>query len=185
VRSMDEKYYKDLYDTMEILPKFIKDFDWYYQKAIKGENKYSEATRQIYYELKISIPWQVIAVIHSLEATFDFHKQILNGELYYRETKLVPKGLGPWPDWFASTIAAFKHEKWKDIDYKKVPDVLYHLEKYNGVGYAKRGKNSPYLWSFSNHGLGVGKYVSDGKYSATAVSKQCGAAVLLKSLGLT
>jgi len=61
--------------------------------------------------------------------------------------------------------------------------VLYKLEAYNGWGY--RGLQSPiptpYLWSFSNH-YTRGKYVADGKYSPTATSQQCGAAVLLKRL---
>ncbi len=40
---------------------------------------------------------------------------------------------------------------------------------------------SPYLWSFSTH-YQCGKYVADGRWSETAVSKQCGAAVLLRRL---
>jgi lysozyme family protein len=40
---------------------------------------------------------------------------------------------------------------------------------------------TPYLWSFSNH-YDRGKYVADGKFSATARSQQCGAAVMLKLL---
>ena len=43
---------------------------------------------------------------------------------------------------------------------------------------------SPYLWSFSNH-YARGKYVADGHFSATAVSQQCGAALLLKRLAAT
>jgi hypothetical protein len=40
---------------------------------------------------------------------------------------------------------------------------------------------TPYLRSFSNHYLS-GKYVADGTWSDTAVSKQCGAAVLLRQM---
>ena len=40
---------------------------------------------------------------------------------------------------------------------------------------------SPYLWSFSTH-YARGKYVADGKWSPTAVSAQCGVAVLLRRL---
>ena len=61
--------------------------------------------------------------------------------------------------------------------------MLYKLEAYNGWGYRDHHPdvNSPYLWSFSNH-YKSGKYVADGTFSATAVSAQCGAAVLLKRL---
>jgi hypothetical protein len=40
---------------------------------------------------------------------------------------------------------------------------------------------SPYLWSFSNQ-YSSGKYVADGRWSDTAVSKQAGAAVLLRRM---
>jgi hypothetical protein len=40
---------------------------------------------------------------------------------------------------------------------------------------------SPYLWSFSNQ-YTQGKYIADGTWSDTAVSRQCGAAVVIKRL---
>jgi lysozyme family protein len=40
---------------------------------------------------------------------------------------------------------------------------------------------SPYLCSFTDQ-YSRGKYVADGKYDAAAVSKQCGAAALMKQL---
>jgi lysozyme family protein len=57
------------------------------------------------------------------------------------------------------------------------------LERFNGFGYRRHDINihSPYLWSFSNH-YTKGKFVADNTFSATAVSKQCGAAVLLKRM---
>jgi lysozyme family protein len=59
--------------------------------------------------------------------------------------------------------------------------TLYRLEAYNGLGYRGLGVPTPYLWSFSNH-YERGKFVADGKFSATAKSQQCGAAVMLKLL---
>jgi lysozyme family protein len=40
---------------------------------------------------------------------------------------------------------------------------------------------TPYLWSYSDH-YDKGKFVADGKYNPDAVSKQVGAAILLKEL---
>ena len=40
---------------------------------------------------------------------------------------------------------------------------------------------SPYLWAFSNH-YTRGKYVADGRWSETAVSRQAGAATLLRRM---
>jgi lysozyme family protein len=62
-----------------------------------------------------------------------------------------------------------------------VPHMLSLLEKYNGLGYRRRGLPTPYLWSFSNL-YDKGKYVADGHFDPEAVSKQCGAAVMLKAL---
>jgi lysozyme family protein len=59
--------------------------------------------------------------------------------------------------------------------------MLYRFEKYNGFGYRRRGIVSPYLWSFSNQ-YTKGKYIADGKWSSEAVSRQCGAALLVKEL---
>ena len=49
------------------------------------------------------------------------------------------------------------------------------------MGYRKRSVATPYLWSFTNH-YDKGKFVADGKYDAEAISKQVGAAILLKEL---
>ena len=41
--------------------------------------------------------------------------------------------------------------------------------------------NSPYVWSFTTL-YSRGKYVADGKFSASAVSQQCGAAATMKAM---
>ncbi len=49
------------------------------------------------------------------------------------------------------------------------------------MGYRRKGIHSPYLWSFSNH-YTKGKFTNDGVFDSNAVSKQCGAAVLLRRM---
>jgi hypothetical protein len=66
-------------------------------------------------------------------------------------------------------------EDWSD------EGVAFQLEKYNGFGYRKVRINSPYLWSGSNH-YTRGKYVSDGKWDSSHVSKQAGAMLLYVQL---
>jgi len=55
------------------------------------------------------------------------------------------------------------------------------LEKYNGTGYRLYHPQvkTPYLWSYSNYYI-RGKYVRDGTFSNSAVSKQIGAGILLR-----
>lgn len=57
--------------------------------------------------------------------------------------------------------------------------MLYLLEAYNGFGYRGRGVPSPYLWSFSNL-YRAGKFVADCVFDPNTVSKQCGAAVMVR-----
>ena len=64
-----------------------------------------------------------------------------------------------------------------------IEHLAYLFENFNGWGYRLYHPHvkSPYLWSYSNH-YTSGKYVGDGQWSETAVSRQCGAMVLLKRL---
>jgi lysozyme family protein len=55
------------------------------------------------------------------------------------------------------------------------------LELYNGWGYRKIGSVTPYLWSFSNLYV-KGKFVRDGVLDPEVISKQTGAAVILKRM---
>ena len=68
--------------------------------------------------------------------------------------------------------------KWQDWT---VAGICNLLENYNGTGYRRHGINTPYLWSYSNQ-YTQGKYVQDGLWSDVAVSKQMGAAVILRRM---
>ena len=132
------------------------------------------------------VPWQVIAVIHSMEADLNFKKHLHNGDPLTAKTVQVPKGRpihgNPPFTWEESASDALAYDGltgWKDWS---LSGTLYKIEGFNGWGSRSHGINTPYLWSFSQH-YTKGKYVADGKWSATAVSAQCGAALLLKSLG--
>ncbi|XUM22232.1 hypothetical protein ACRAVF_00975 [Bradyrhizobium oligotrophicum S58] len=55
------------------------------------------------------------------------------------------------------------------------------LEQYNGLGYARRGVPSPYVWAGTDQ-YRAGKYVRDGVYDSQAVDRQPGCAGLLKTM---
>lgn len=130
------------------------------------------------------VPWFVVAIIHVLETGGDFKKHLHNGDPLTARTVHVPAGRPPtgtppftWEESAADAIT-MKLGGWTDWS---VTGTLFLFERYNGFGYRPRAIHSPYLWSFSKH-YTRGKFVKDGVFSPTAVSAQCGAAVLLRRL---
>ena len=158
-------YYRKLWATMQILPGWCARVD----RAAVLVRKY----RKTLYD-DLPAPWELVGVIHYMECGCRPDRQIFNGEQWDQKTVLYPPNHGPWPSWRDAAIEALARHPLK---------TLRDIEAWNGYGYQRRGVNSPYLWSGSNHGVGVGKYVADGQYDPDAVSKQIGAALVLSALG--
>lgn len=138
-------------------------------------------------EQELGVPWPFVAVVHSMESDCNFNCHLHNGDPLKARTKQVPAGRpkkgNPPFGWAASAADALTlHGLGAGTDWS-LAGTLYELERFNGFGYRLFHKHvlSPYLWSFSNH-YASGKYTSDGKWSDTEVSKQCGAAVMLRRL---
>ena len=136
---------------------------------------------------EFGMPWVFVAVVHMLEGECSFRHHLHNGDPLRARTVNVPAGrprTGRPPfTWEASADDALRMKglgNWRDWS---VAGMLWQLERYNGFGYRQyhQSVKSPYLWAGSQH-YTRGKYVSDGKWSGTAVSQQIGAAVLLKRL---
>lgn len=134
---------------------------------------------------KTGVPWHWIAIIHHLEAGRSFATHLHNGDSLRRRTVHVPAGrpkTGTPPfSWEESAIDALQLKELHLEHDWSIPRQLWQFERYNGFGYLRYNVNSPYVWSFSTL-YSRGKYVADGRYSASAVSQQCGAAVILKCL---
>ena len=174
-----ESEYQRLFDTCLIKPEKYPEIDSYIKKMLQAQARYENVSSIT------KVPWHVIAIIHCMEGSLSFNAHLHNGDPLAARTVQVPKGrpkTGTPPfTWETSAEDALSYDgldKWTDWS---VPAFLYRLEGFNGYGYHKLGINSPYLWSYSNH-YTKGKYVKDGKFSPTTVSKQCGAAVLLRRM---
>jgi hypothetical protein len=95
----------------------------------------------------------------------------------------VPAGRGPFVSWEAAAIDALvncpphaaRNEDWS------IGGTLAKLEEYNGLGYAARGRPSPYIWAGTDQ-YKSGKYVRDGVYDPNAVDAQPGCAGMLMAL---
>jgi lysozyme family protein len=133
----------------------------------------------------LGIPWFVIALIHNMECSLNFNCHLHNGDPLMGRTVHVPAGRplngNPPFSWEQSATDALQHEGFANLSDWSLPAVLYRFEAYNGFGYRRKGIRTPYLWSFSNQ-YTSGKFVQDGVFDPSAVSKQCGAAVILSQM---
>ena len=153
--------------------------DVYVRRMIEYRELYTDVGTQL------GIPWWFIGVIHSLESTFSMSQHLHNGDPLTARTVNVPKGRpetgSPPFSWRDSALDALKYGKLDGHRDWSIGAALDRLEKYNGLGYRNQELVSPYLWSYS-HYYEKGKYVSDGTFDATVVSKQCGGATLIRYL---
>jgi lysozyme family protein len=133
-------------------------------------------------------PWYFIALLHAMEASGDvgrFKTHLHNGDPLTRPTTHVPKNR-PSPGgsnftWEESARDGLSVEGFGSESDWSLPRMLYMLERFNGMGPRKRGHATAYLWSYSNHYV-KGKFISDHVWDDDAVSKQPGAAAILKQL---
>lgn len=133
----------------------------------------------------LGIPWWFVAGLHMLESSFNFATHLHNGDPLTKRTFRVPAGRPKtgkppfsWEDSARDALSRLRLDRHTDWS---LPRALFRWEQYNGFGYRSRNVPSPYLWSFSTI-YSRGKFVADGVFSPTAISKQCGAATLLKYL---
>lgn len=143
-----------------------------------------EAVSKALKEKGYDIPWEFIAVAHNRESNGDFTTYLGNGQKLTKKTTIVPKGRGPFSTWEEGAIDALLYAPpyaAKNKDWS-IGGTLTKLEEYNGLGYARMDKPSPYLWAGTNQYV-KGKYVADGKYDPDHVDKQLGVAGLLKFMG--
>jgi lysozyme family protein len=172
--------YSRLFKSATMRSEYAEETDWHLTMMNKSKARYQSVSDDT------GVPWYFIAVCHALESSFNFRAHLHNGDFpLSARTRQVPAGRPtrwlPPSDWESSARDALKLLGFAGQKEWSVERTLYRLEAYNGFGYRPYGVASPYLWSFSNH-YARGKYVADRKWSSTAKSQQCGAAVMLRLL---
>jgi lysozyme family protein len=150
-------------------------------KAV-AKRLYAARERYLNIERATGVPWWMVAVIHERESSQNWSRSLAQGDRWDRVSVHVPKGRGPFPSWEAAAIDALATLKklHKIIDWR-IEKVLYQLERYNGWGYHFRGLPSPYLWGATTQQT-RGKFVADGKFSATAWDQQLGCVAMIRAL---
>jgi lysozyme family protein len=132
---------------------------------------------------RTGVPWAIIAVIHERECSQDWLGSLAQGDPWNRVSVHVPAGRGPFRSWEDCAVDALvncppyaaRNKDWS------IGTTLTMLEQYNGLGYAARGRPSPYIWSGTDQ-YKSGKYVRDGVYDPNVVDSQPGCAGLLLTM---
>lgn len=132
---------------------------------------------------RTGVPWFVVAVIHQRESSRDWSRSLAQGDPWNRVSTHVPKGRGPFKSWEDAAIDALAScppyaARWRDWS---AGGALTLLETFNGLGYARRGLPSPYLWAGTDQ-YSRGKYVADGRFDPQVVDPQPGCAALLRAM---
>ena len=173
--------YENLFNTCNVKQTKVSVVENIIKKILASKSRYETVGNPL------GISWYFVGVIHNMESGLSFTRHLHNGDPLTARTIHVPAGrpvnVNPpftWEESASDALQLQKLDMWNDWS---VPGLLYQLEKYNGWGYRTKHPHvlSPYLWSFSNH-YTKGKYIADGTWSETAVSQQCGAAVLLRRM---
>ena len=173
--------YADLFNTCSIRPERAQAVEAIISRLNANARHYRDVGDPL------GIPWFFVAVVHCMEASLDFSRHLHNGDPLTGRTVQVPAGRpksgAPPFKWEESARDALSLKGLGGQTDWSLAGTLYQLERYNGWGYRLFHPHvpSPYLWSFANH-YKSGKYVADGTWSETAVSKQCGAAAVLRRM---
>lgn len=172
--------YERLFDSCVIKPIKFSEVDNCIQRILSNRANYEAV------EAAVNVPWYFVGIVHLLEASGNLNAHLHNGDPLTERTIHVPAGRprtgNPPFTWTVSAIDALQQKSLHQWNDWSIAGTLFQLERYNGFGYRRYGVDSPYLWSFSNH-YSKGKFVQDGIFNESAVSKQCGAAVLMRRLG--
>jgi|GEM_PF-1664238 len=172
--------YQKLWDTCQVRPESAREVESIANAIAANKNRYSSVSAAT------GVPWWLIGLMHNMECGMDFTKHLHCGDPLTARTYNVPagqpkSGKPPFTWEYSATDALLMPGQFKGWTDYSIPAVLYKLEGFNGFGYRNKGINSPYLWSKTTN-YSKGKYVSDGKYSATAISQQVGCAAVMKVL---
>jgi lysozyme family protein len=170
--------YSNLWAKMTVKPEAVATARAYVAKLVAHQSRYEAVAN------KFGCPWWFVAIIHLMESNADFTKHLHNGDSLTARTVHAPEGRpaagSPPFTWEESAEDALRIKQIDQVKEWSIPRALYEFERYNGFGY--EGKiNSPYLWAKTSLEE-KGRYIADHVWDPTAVSKQWGAAAILRAM---
>ena len=177
------KEYASLFSACSVKPEHTVEVNKTVANIVANRSRYETVSSQL------GVPWYVVGAIHCLEASLSFQTHLHNGDPLTARTVHVPANRPTSHDppftWEESATDALRLRGLDKVKDWSLPGALFQLEGYNGFGYRRLTPviATPYLWSFSQN-YTSGKFVEDGKFDPSVVSKQCGAAVIIHTMTL-
>lgn len=174
-------WYTDKIDSM--VPTFrTKSASAEFTLVVERIRQYQDRYRSI--EAQTAVPWPLIGCIHYREGSLNFRTNLANGQPWNQKTTIAPVGIGPFTSWEEAARDVLNKQSWVN---KGIPwsfeEMLFMGEAYNGLGYYKQNRMSPYVWGGTQLYTG-GQYVADGKYDPNSYTDRPGLAVLLHEIYL-
>lgn len=163
------------WDGMTINNGRTTEFNQLAQFAVANKARYQTI------EQMTNVPWVMVAALHRRESNANFSTYMGNGEPLNRVTRLVPKGRGPFASFEDGAIDAFQLDGLNKVKDWRLEKMLWYCERYNGMGYEKRGLPSPYVWSGTNVQK-RGKYTGDGSFDTSVMDSQPGCAPIISAI---
>jgi lysozyme family protein len=163
-------WYAVEYHKCKTLPKWSAQAREAAHKIIHKRDRYSFVT------MHTSVPWQLIGGLHYRESSFDWNSCLHNGDPLGKKTVKVPAGRGPFHSWEDAAIDALMYEMnlLRKIGWKpdwSIEGCLDFAERYNGLGYRRKGIMSCYLFSCVDTMRARGRYTYDGVYNPLATTQ--------------
>lgn len=149
----------------------LERFKAHYQK---NKAKYEAVSKQT------GVPAELIAALHWRESNGNFNTYLHNGQKLGRVTTIEPKNI-LFNDWNSAAVHALTFRNFGNAKEGDLNSCLNFAERYNGLGYRKRGVASPYVWAGTSNYSG-GKFVRDGVYNPYHKDQQLGVAVMMKAI---
>lgn len=164
----------------QVDPKFDRELRKFKDIYEKHKNIYQEISE------KTGIPPKLIAAIHYRESSCNFSTYLQNGDPLGEKTIHEPKGILYYTFEDAAVAALLDKKGIRNAcnlssQSNDMVAMLTFAESYNGIGYYKKGRVSPYAFSGTNV-YSSGKYVGDGVYDGNVIDKQPGVYALLMAL---
>jgi lysozyme family protein len=181
----DEVYLKHVLkvDTLRIglTETQLRDMNAFINNWEANRSRYETVSRET------DMPAKLIAALHWRESTGNFNTYLHQGDPLGRAAVNFPYNIPTFYSWENAAVHALDQKKHLQTQLEMTSDttntasIATYAEAYNGLGYHNANRDSPYVYSGTNH-YSAGKYVRDGQFSRTTVDSQIGVMPLVGAL---